>query len=488
MDLQKISDAFKAIAAEFQPQLPPPTPTPAPTNPTGTDYYAATEGDLHSYLTQVKAGDRIILKDRPFVGNFTLPAFTGTDWVEIVSEPGGMATIVSNNGSLPLLAMPFSHHWRLNKVGFTHSSKNTFDLFRIGEHTWHPTLAEVPHHFEILGCEFYVQHDQEQRRAININATDVLISGTRVWGIKEFGRDSAGIASSHSPGRIKITNCDIEAASENILFGGDDPIIKGLIPTDIEITNNIIRKPLTWINNGQNLNVKNLLELKNAKKVLIKGNVFDGCWKDGQDGYAIVFTPRNQSGKAPWCTVEDVLFAFNTIKNSGAGVNILGTDNEKPSDIVKRIRVRDNLMILSKSQFGGAGYCVQINGGIVIEFNHNTMLSEGSLVGAYGTPTDRFTFINNVGYHGAYGIFGAVVGSGNNAIAQYFPNGTFLNNIIAGSFQGNKYPKATINPTTAELVAGLDVEMKVTDSRWIGAGTDGRNLGYNSEGDYENWY
>ena len=52
--------------------------------------------------------------------------------------------------------------------------------------------------------------------------------------------------------------------------------------------------------------VKNLLELKNARGVTIEYNVFENNWVDAQKGYAILFTPRNQDGDCPWCVVEDV--------------------------------------------------------------------------------------------------------------------------------------------------------------------------------------
>ena len=42
---------------------------------------------------------------------------------------------------------------------------------------------------------------------------------------------------------------------------------------------------------GQLWTIKNLLELKNAKLVLIEGNIFENCWKADQKGYAVQFTP-----------------------------------------------------------------------------------------------------------------------------------------------------------------------------------------------------
>ena len=48
--------------------------------------------------------------------------------------------------------------------------------------------------------------------------------------------------------------------------------------------------------------VKNLVEFKNAQNVLVEGNTIENNWAAGQQGYSILFTPRNQSGTAPWKT------------------------------------------------------------------------------------------------------------------------------------------------------------------------------------------
>ena len=95
------------------------------------------------------------------------------------------------------------------------------------------------------------------------------------------------------------------------------------MPSDIEIRGNHISQPgrggdqhpdyggTAWI-------VKNLLELKNARRVLIQGNRFERNWADGQQGFAIVLTPRNQDGTAPWSVVEDVSFVDNELRDIGA--------------------------------------------------------------------------------------------------------------------------------------------------------------------------
>jgi hypothetical protein len=49
--------------------------------------------------------------------------------------------------------------------------------------------------------------------------------------------------------------------------------------------------------------VKNLLELKNARRVRIEQNNFAHNWEEAQSGGAILFTPRNQDGNCRWCVV-----------------------------------------------------------------------------------------------------------------------------------------------------------------------------------------
>src|SRR6185436_8478519 len=89
--------------------------------------------------------------------------------------------------------------------------------------------------------------------------------------------------------------------------------------------------------------VKNTFELKNAQDVLVEGNVFENLWVADQTGYPIVFTPRNQNGTAPWVVVQRVKFQINFIRHTAGGVNILGVDNNAPSQRPNHILVSNNV-------------------------------------------------------------------------------------------------------------------------------------------------
>jgi hypothetical protein len=60
-------------------------------------------------------------------------------------------------------------------------------------------------------------------------------------------------------------------------------------------------------------------------------------------GVAIVITPRNQSGTAPWSTVEDVTIRSNWIRRVSSVLTISGHDEYHPSGSTKRITIEHNV-------------------------------------------------------------------------------------------------------------------------------------------------
>jgi hypothetical protein len=131
-------------------------------------------------------------------------------------------------------------------------------------------------------------------------------------------------------GPYKIVNNFLEAAAENVLFGGGAATAA---PTDIEIRHNYLFKPLTWLKDqpgfvggrdGSPFIVKNLFELKNAQRVLFEGNVLEHSWGGfTQTGFAILLTPRNQprgiENLCPNCIVTDVTIRMCKITDVASG-------------------------------------------------------------------------------------------------------------------------------------------------------------------------
>ena len=84
------------------------------------------------------------------------------------------------------------------------------------------------------------------------------------------------------------------------------------------------------------------LELKNAQRVTVDGNLLENSWAAGQSGYAIVLTPRN-SGSAPWTRVQNVTFTNNIVRHVAGVVNIAGFDDSDPTQRTEHITFRNNL-------------------------------------------------------------------------------------------------------------------------------------------------
>ena len=234
--------------------------------------------------------------------------------------------------------------------------------------------------------------------------------------------------------------------------------------------------------------VKNLFELKNARKVVVEHNLFENNWAHGQAGWAILFTPRNQDGTCSWCVVEDVQFSGNIVRNVAAGINILGYDDIAPSQQTADIRITQNLFYGVDSALGGTAWFVLIGDGprdIVID--HNTVDANGSaiLYVSGGTPeapaqVQGFQFTNNAARHNSYGINGTDVGFGNAILEHFFPNAVFEGNWLQGG-QASRYPAgnffsgtfdgAFADPASGDYhpVSGSELWTHATDGGHIGA-------------------
>src|SRR5690606_6280638 len=198
------------------------------------------------------------------------------------------------------------------------------------------------------------------RRGIALNGAHLAAIDSWFADFKEQGADSQALAGWNGPGPFLIRNNYLEAAGENLMFGGATPAIEGLVPADIEIRGNYFTKNLAWKAGhaayaGTAWTIKNLFELKNARRVLIDGNVMEHNWPAGQNGLSILLTVRNENGAAPWVVVEDVTFTNNLLSGIAGGFNILGRDdNSAPSGQTARIVIRNNLFRDMGGEWGEA--------------------------------------------------------------------------------------------------------------------------------------
>jgi hypothetical protein len=170
-----------------------------------------------------------------------------------------------------------------------------------------------------------------------------------------------------------------------------------------------------------------------------------------QNGFAILFTVRNQDNTAPWSVVEDVTFSDNLIRNVANGFNLLGYDDNYRSQQTKRIHIYNNL--ITGLGEGGQGTMLQmLDGTAGVQVQQNTVMNRGNLMMAEGRSHVGFVFSSNIAMHGEYGMIGTGTASVQDTLARYFTEPELRGNVIVGAAP-NQYPE---DNTTARNVAALD--------------------------------
>jgi hypothetical protein len=336
----------------------------------------------------------------------------------------------------------------------------------------------------------------------------------------------SGGLGNHPMGPYKIVNNFLEAASENILFGGGAAT---LAPADIEIRHNHMFKPMTWMRgqpayvggtNGNPFIVKNLLELKNAQRVLIDGNTMDNSWGGfSQVGFAILLTPKNQAGAGgsnlcPACQVTDVTIRNLMIRHVAAGMQIANgmSDNGGKALAGTRYSIHDVVIDdLDGVKYYGAGEFAQVSmgaGAAVLEnvtidhvtaFPPSRLFVIGDQVGI-NSQMKNFVFTNSIVSASVSPVVTTGSGGAANCAFQPHPLSTFnacfspytlkANAIIAPPSVASaaKWPLGNFFPIAATAVQfvnynggnGGDYHLQPS-SPYKRLGTDGKDLGADVE-------
>jgi PKD repeat protein len=478
-------------------------------------------GDVQAALDAAQPGDVVTLANgAPYIGNFYLPAKPGMTadgggWITI--RPASLAglpaagtrvdpalhaalmpKLVSPNVAPALHAARSAAGWRIEAVEFTLGSaaSSVYGSYGLVELDGAATsLGEMPARITLSHAYIHGTPTHNTKRGVLLNGIAQAIVDSYVSDIHVVGQETQAVAGYAGPGPFKIVNNYLEGAGMGLLFGGADPRVAYVSPSDIEFRRNHVYKPLAW--RGMGWTVKNAFELKHAKRVLVEGNVFENSWPDAQTGWLMVLTALSESNAALWTTVSDVTVRYNVFRHGTSGINVSSRATYTgmlPTEPMRRIAIAHNAFVDlgTEPQLGGGLLLWQVNGDVEnMTIEHNTGAAPASFLSIGGTGGGMNPYMtalvvrNNLIGHGSYGLFGDAVGVGTVALTAYAPDALFSGNVIYGTSgqqlfpslypSGNSFPSSS---AATGLVTGADGLAELgAGSSYLTAGVAGSRPG-----------
>ena len=230
--------------------------------------------DLQAAINAAAFGDVILLRaGQTYIGHFTLRAKSGTGTITIRSDasdtsfpaaghrlipsdrPGGntsralLPRLVGRGGTyktMPLLKTePGAHGYVIKFVEFDGVAQIGYEtIVQFGD----DTTAAAPYDITLDRVYVHGHKYKGQKRGVLLNGTKLSVINSYISDIKAVGADSQAILGYNGAGPLTIVNNYLEASAENVMFGGADPAVTNLVPSNIVLRANHFFKPLQWRN------------------------------------------------------------------------------------------------------------------------------------------------------------------------------------------------------------------------------------------------
>jgi hypothetical protein len=484
--------------------------------------------DQHWIIIRTSAPDSAL----PPEGQRLTPCYAGV--ASLPNRPGYSCTNPQNvlakisksvkMGDGPITFASGANHYRLLGLEITRPADQAGVVALVA------TAGAVPaDHIVIDRSWIHGTAQDETRRGIGLNGiTNVAIVDsylndfhcTSISGSCTDSMTMGGGGGNLASGPWKIENNFLEAAGENILFGGS---VATVVPADITIRHNHFYKVPQWQSGstgfvggytGNPFVVKNLLEIKNAARVLLEGNLLEYSWGGfSQTGQSILITPRNdynrrtnQGNLCSVCEAVDITIRYNRISHTGGGFNLA---NVRVDGFAAQDSGRYSIHDIVADDIDGEKY--KGGGGlfVIMNFWTNQTLHDVSIRHVSGFPSAHFmsiandlsypkmynfTFQDNLVVMPAYPVWSA---GGTNScavsdipvtvISTCFKTYTYANNVLAAvskHYPPSKWPGGNFFPVTVpDLVFtsyssgnGGDYQLQA-NSPYKGMASDGTDPG-----------
>lgn len=419
--------------------------------------------NLQQALDTAKAGDELrVARGTRMVGQYTWSRCL-SGWVvlrtdaddTVLGAPGTRMTQsraaaisaaqVATAGTEPVLTIP-GPGCRLRLVGLdittTGAQSINYALVSIGANE--NTAAAQPHHIILDRVYVHPVATGTQQRCVRGDGKWIGVIDSWLGDCHAVGGDAQGFLVCNGEGPFLIQNSTLQGSHQSFMFGGCDPAVPNLVPSDIVIRGNHLMRPKSWrrIKNpdgswtpqpGQ-WTAKTLAEFKNGRRALLEGNVLENSLSDAQVGYAILLKSSNQDGRATWSQSADITVRYNKLRCVGGVFNIAAAPEQWPATPAARITMYDNEAdsVNAGPDCAGPGDALQQLGPLAdVFFAHNLVINpQGRRSIMWDTsPSPRLTVYGNV-MGGQYLLFGSNYGQGTGAITYYAPGSLITANAL----------------------------------------------------------
>jgi len=215
------------------------------------------------------------------------------------------------------------------------------------------TLADQSDHWVIDRCWFKSEYGKALRGLV-AGGPYFYVTGCEFYVPYKTGYDGQGIWAYNSPGPCTVEDCTIAAGSMGIMWGGADPASEANCPSDWTMRRIWFVKDDQWyqdeyVDFTYYYNIKNHIEVKAIKRLLIEDCVLDRFWLDAQSN-PVLFKSVNQSGGslAPGIS-EDITFRNCIVYNCTGCIALAASPEEPVIRELQRVAIQNVLWLKSEN-------------------------------------------------------------------------------------------------------------------------------------------
>lgn len=332
-------------------------------------------------------------------------------------------------------------------------------------------------------------------------------------GAHYVGNQSQCVWFANGYGPYKAVNDYLGAASQPVFSGGSGcPASSSVLPSDYEISGNFMAYDFgsrsASFTGGTAGNIHGL-ELKQGRRILLQGNVFDAsAIAGGNYGAVNDWQPwLDPDGSCLWVVTTNVTSRFNEFLHAGSALQFAGSNGGGGAGAAYANLIEHDNLFDDTNQTNGTAenewaYQAESNGATAttnLIINHNTVISSDS--GGYGCANfdsnsgagdfdPLFILTNNICFEGMYGIGANIAGGftqGTAGLNMLLAGGssayTISNNVSVGAAQ-TTWPSGNFHPANAAAVgftnfnSGNGGNYQLTSgSAYHNAATDGLDIG-----------